>query len=71
MKVTALVKAANLSELYRPGDPVQLEDGSQGIITEIDEASGLIDIEMPEDADVEKMSVNVPQDIQTPFKRVD
>lgn len=71
MKVTALVLGANLTELYRPGDAVLLEDGSQGVITEIDEGTNLIDIEVPDNADIEKVSVNAPQDIETPFKRLD
>ena len=72
MRITARIRLTGekLSELYLPGDAVQMDDGTEGVVSQIDESAGLIDIEVPDDPEVAEISINAPQDVETPFKRV-
>ena len=73
MRITALikkVKGESLSKLYLPGDAVQMDDGTEGVVSQIDETAGTVDIEVPDNPEIEEISVKAPEDIQTPFKRV-
>jgi len=73
MKIYAKIKIIgneNLSSLYTSGDAVELEDGSRGTITNIDEGSNMVevDLEDPVDHGMTEMQYQLPeQDI--PLKK--